>query len=138
MSFEIEGRLHKIFPTEQKTGTFQTREFVIEIASGNYPQVIKFQTTQEKCAVLDNYVEGAAVKVYFDLRGREWQGKYLTNLNAWRIDAGSDSGSAPSSNPNSSSFPTSEPASRPASAPSAFADFPSEPPPMPMADDLPF
>ena len=26
------------------------------------------------------------VKVAFDLRGREWNGKYLTNLNAWKVD----------------------------------------------------
>ena len=26
------------------------------------------------------------MKVYFDLRGREWNEKYFTNLNAWRVE----------------------------------------------------
>ncbi|MEL7119618.1 MAG: DUF3127 domain-containing protein [Bacteroidota bacterium] len=85
MSFEVEGKLHKAFPTENKTETFQAREFVIEVASGNYPQLVKFQLVQDKCALLDDYQEGEMIKVFFDLRGREWNGKYFTNLNAWRI-----------------------------------------------------
>jgi len=28
------------------------------------------------------------MKVHFDLRGREWNGKYFTNLNAWRLEKG--------------------------------------------------
>jgi len=62
MSFEVTGRLHKKFDTEKKTESFQAREFVIEV-DGQY-------------------------QVHFDLRGREWQGKYFTNLNAWRVEAG--------------------------------------------------
>jgi hypothetical protein len=85
MSFEIEGILHKIYDTESKTSSFQTREFVIT-TEGTYPQFVKFQLTQDKCGLLDSYKEGEKVKVYFDLRGREWQGKYFTNLNAWKMD----------------------------------------------------
>jgi single-strand DNA-binding protein len=90
MSFEIEGKLYRKFPTENKTGTFQAREFVIETESGNYPQLIKFQLVQDKCSLLDDYQEGEAIKVYFDLRGREWNDKFFTNLNAWRLDRPKD------------------------------------------------
>ncbi len=86
MSFEVEGKLYKKFPAENKTESFQAREFVIEIESGNYPQFIKFQLVQDKCNLLDDYKEGEIIRVFFDLRGREWQGKYFTNLNAWRLD----------------------------------------------------
>lgn len=86
MSFEVEGKLYKTYPTEQKTQSFQTREFAIEIMSGSYPQYIKFQLTQDKCGVIDEYKEGDMIKVYFDLRGREWQDKIFSNLNAWRIE----------------------------------------------------
>lgn len=85
MSFEIEGILHKVYETESKTASFQTREFVIT-TEGTYPQFVKFQLTQDKCGLLDSYKEGEKVKVYFDLRGREWQGKYFTNLNAWKME----------------------------------------------------
>ena len=86
MSFEIEGKLHKKFDTENKTATFQAREFVILISEDNYPQYIKFQLTQDRCALIDDYEEGKEIKVHFDLRGREWNEKYFTNLNAWRIE----------------------------------------------------
>lgn len=93
MAFEVEGRLHRIFPTEQKSASFSAREFVLEIPDGNYPQLIKFQAVQDRCSLLDNFREGDRVKVSFDLRGREWNGKYLTNLNAWRIEGVGSEGS---------------------------------------------
>lgn len=89
MSFEVEGKLYKKFDTENKTQSFQAREFVIEVSSGNYPQLIKFQLTQDRCNVIDEYKEGETIKVHFDLRGREWNGKYFTNLNAWRVEKAS-------------------------------------------------
>jgi hypothetical protein len=94
MAFEVEGKLHKIFPTESKSASFQAREFVLEVPDGNYPQMIKFQAVQDRCTMLDGYQEGDRVKVSFDLRGREWNGKYLTNLNAWRMEKAGESGSA--------------------------------------------
>lgn len=42
--------------------------------------------------MLDSYQEGDRVKVSFDLRGREWNGKYLTNLNAWRMERAGEAG----------------------------------------------
>lgn len=88
MAFEVEGKLYRKFDTEQKSSSFQAREFVLEVPDGNYPQLIKFQLVQDRCNLLDAFSEGDFVKVSFDLRGREWNGKYLTNLNAWRLDRG--------------------------------------------------
>jgi single-strand DNA-binding protein len=85
MAYELKGKLHKIFPTEKKTDSFQTRDMVIETQE-NYPQLIRFQLVQENCNVLDQMQEGIEVNVKFDLRGREWNGKYITNLQAWRVE----------------------------------------------------
>ncbi|MBY5957225.1 DUF3127 domain-containing protein [Membranicola marinus] len=86
-SFEISGKLFKKFETEQKTQSFSAREFVLEVNDNNYMQLIKFQLTQDRCGLLDPFEEGSEVKVHFDLRGREWNGKYFTNLNAWKLEA---------------------------------------------------
>ncbi len=86
MSFEVEGKLIKKYETESKSEKFQAREFVLEVASGNYPEFVKFQLTQDRCSLIDAFSEGEQMKVHFDLRGREWQGKYFTNLNAWRVE----------------------------------------------------
>ena len=121
-SFEIEGKLLKKYDTESKTQSFQAREFVIEIEDGNYPQFIKFQLTQDRCALLDSYEEGQPIKVHFDLRGREWQGKYFTNLNAWRLEAMQPA-------PTTTAPPT-----------AGDMNFPtaSDEPPVQVNDDLPF
>jgi len=85
MAYQATGRLHKVFDTEQKSASFAARDFVVEVADGKFPQMIKFQLVQDKCALIDDYTEGDEISVEFDLRGREWNDKYFTNLNAWRI-----------------------------------------------------
>jgi single-strand DNA-binding protein len=126
MAFDVEGKLHRIFSTEQKSASFSAREFVLEIPDGNYPQLIKFQAVQDRCGQLDNFQEGDQVKVSFDLRGREWNGKYLTNLNAWRVDRAGGADGASRTAPGTD-FPTDFPTD----------PFPKDAPPI-STDDLPF
>jgi single-strand DNA-binding protein len=95
MAYEATGKLIKKYEIESKSATFQTREFVIEMP-GNYPEFVKFQLTQERCSLVDPYNEGEEIKVTFDLRGREWQGKYFTNLNAWKVSGETGSTQTPS------------------------------------------
>lgn len=87
MSYEMKGKLHKKFDTDQKTDTFQARDFVVLQEDERYPQYIKFQLVQDRCNLIDNFEEGQDVVVHFDLRGREWNDKYFTNLNAWKVEA---------------------------------------------------
>ncbi len=110
MSYELTGKLLKKYDTENKTDTFQAREMVVETQDSQYVQFIKFQLTQDRCALLDEFNEGDQIKVHFDLRGREWNGKYFTNLNAWRLEkpaAGAAVASAPPASDDS--FPAAEP-----------------------------
>ena len=90
MAFDIEGKLYKKFDTQQVTDSFRKREFVVEIQDGAYPQLIKFQMTQNNCEKLDGFSEDNQVKVTFSLKGREYtkEGRtsYFTNLDAWRIE----------------------------------------------------
>ena len=122
MSFEITGRLHKKFDTENKTDSFQAREFVIVIDNSGYTNYIKFQLVQDRCALIDSYEEGQDIKVHFDLRGREWNDKYFTNLNAWRVEKPA-APEAPAGGP-----PTAD----------AFPAAGDEPPVEAADDDLPF
>jgi single-strand DNA-binding protein len=77
------------------------------VTSGNYPQLVKFQLVQDRCSMVDPFEEGDQLKIYFDLRGREWNGKYFTNLNAWRIEkAGEAPPEGPPPTEEEGSFPT--------------------------------
>ncbi len=96
MAFQVDGKLHKIFETEQKSEKFRAREFVIEIVDGNYPQMVKFQLTQDKCELIDDYNEADEITVHFNLRGREWNDRYFTNLDAWKIETAGAAKPAPS------------------------------------------
>jgi len=108
MSFEVLGKLHKKFDTERKSDKFQARDFVIELP-GQYPQLIKFQLTQDRCEIIDPYNEGDEIKVYFDLRGRQWEDKFFTNLNAWKIDKGASEPVGGDAGSGNSAFPSEEP-----------------------------
>lgn len=112
MSLQTTGTLHRVFPTKLKTDTFQAREFILEVQDGNYPQLVKFQLVQDRCGLIDNYAEGQEITVHFDLRGREWEGKYFTNLNAWRIEQALISGEGSSEKPRGTITPA-EPAPEP-------------------------
>jgi hypothetical protein len=85
----ITGTLKSVFDTKQVSATFSTREFVIE-STDQYPQTILFQLVQDKCDLIDSYVEGEEIVVEFNLRGKSWtnpQGelKYFNTLQAWKI-----------------------------------------------------
>ena len=116
MSFEISGRLAERFETQKVSDRFQKREFVLEIKStGNtgfeFVDFIKFQATQDKCSLLDQFGIDEEVKVSFNLRGRKWEkdGKvsFFTNLEAWRVEKvqnDSNASSTVSSAPGTDSF----------------------------------
>ncbi|WP_205501011.1 DUF3127 domain-containing protein [Rufibacter psychrotolerans] len=90
MSFDVQGRLHEIFDETQVSEKFRKREFVLEIPDGSYTQYAKFQLTQDKCGILDNYKKGDEVKVAFNLSGKPFTKNgttmYFTNLQAWRVE----------------------------------------------------
>lgn len=89
MSYTITGKVIQIGNTESVGANgFQKRQIVIETA-GQYPQQIAFELTKDKCSLADLYKVGQQVEVGFDLRGREYNGKYYTNLTAWKLNAAS-------------------------------------------------
>ncbi len=98
----VSGKLVEIFKTVKIKETFQKREFVLEYAANpKYPELVKFEMVQDKCALLDGFQVGQDVSVEFDLRGRKWtdpQGsvKYFNTLQAWRLSPADPSGGDPS------------------------------------------
>ncbi len=100
-TYEATGTIVSIMDTQQVSDTFKKREFAIEIPDGQYPQSVKFQLVQDKTALLDNYAVGQQVKVFFNLRGREYTRKndgskdYWVSLDCWRLERLSG-GAAPS------------------------------------------
>ena len=59
-------------------------EFVLSIGD-KYPQLVQFQVVNERVKFLDGAKPGQECEVKFDLRGREYNGKFYVSLNAWDI-----------------------------------------------------
>jgi hypothetical protein len=74
---------------------FSVREFVITTAD-KYPQEVIFQTVNDKMDVIAPYGEGQEVEVYFNVRGREYNGRYFNTLDAWKVQG---EAAAPSQQP---------------------------------------
>jgi hypothetical protein len=94
MSFETSGRLIAIMDVVRISDTFRKREFVIEHteqgSTMDFTDQLKFQLTQDRCSILDNFKINDEVRVSFRIRGRKWEkdGRtgYFTNLEAWKIE----------------------------------------------------
>ncbi len=89
--FKIKGTLKLKQAEQQVSDKFKKREFVLTESSSQYPQMLLFQLTQERCNLIENINEGDEIEVSFNLRGREWTNqqnevKYFNSLEAWKID----------------------------------------------------
>ena len=92
--FKIKATVKRVGQTAQVSEKFSKRELVVEIADDKYPQVVSFEFTQDKCALLDGIMEGQEVEVSFALRGREWTNengdvRVFNTLNGFRVEGGS-------------------------------------------------
>lgn len=163
MALELEGTLRQKLGVQSGTsarGAWAKQEFILEFPDGNFTSQACFTAWgQEKVAELDKYQIGDRIKVSFNLKSREFNGRWYNDLQIWRISpAGeatapaqpsfpaptSSSFPAPTGNPapsssfpapTSSSFPapTGNPAPYQAPAPT-LDDMPAED----ASDDLPF
>ena len=85
MSYQITGKLIKIYDENKVSDKFKKREFVIEKQDGNYTDSIKFQLVQDKTNLIDDFSLGNEITIDFNIKGNEWKDSYFVNLQAWRI-----------------------------------------------------
>src|SRR5690348_12834361 len=96
--FNITGTLKVKMAEQQVSERFRKRDFVITDNSSQYPQHITFQLVQDRCNLIDSFKEGDEIRVFFNLRGREWTPKdggpvkYFNTVEAWKIE---NAGTAP-------------------------------------------
>ncbi|QBG47969.1 DUF3127 domain-containing protein [Verrucomicrobia bacterium S94] len=88
MAYELSGKVKVILEPKTFASGFTVREFVVTVEDGKYPQDIILQVVQEKVSLLDSIEVGQEVTATFDIRGREYNGRYFNNLQAWKIESG--------------------------------------------------
>ncbi len=90
MALEITGKLSQILPLETgegKNGPWKKQFFVVEFMDGNYPKKVSMSLWGDKTDLLRNFQPGKDVKVSFNVESREYNGKWYTDVRAWRIEA---------------------------------------------------
>lgn len=85
-SYEFEGTVKEIFDTQTFPSGFTKREFVVTDDDERYPQDIKFGMIKNNCALLDSIHKSDRVRVTFSLRGNLYNGRYYTDLQAFKIE----------------------------------------------------
>ncbi len=117
MAYTLTGKIKLVLDPKTFDSGFTKREMVVTVEDGRYPQDILLEFVQDKVALLDDLQPGQEVTVSFDIRGREYNGRYYNNLQGWKIEAGQE-----------------DPAAAAGGAP---ADFPGDGPGT-YDDDIPF
>ena len=136
-ALEIEGKIKtKLTPRSGSSarGGWTSQDFVVEYQDGNYPADACITAFGDgKVRDLDRFQVGDAVKVSFNVRAREFNGRWYNDLRMWRISAPGAAPAAGASAPAVSGYaPAAGPA--PMAPPPSFDDMPAAGP----EDDLPF
>jgi|DEB19_MinimDraft_2_1074335.scaffolds.fasta_scaffold04183_2 hypothetical protein len=95
---DLKGKVILTLPVvtgEGKNGQWRKQEFLIETGD-QYPKKVMFGLMGTKIDQ-NPYSIGQEVVVSFDAESREYNGRYFTNLNAWKV---TPAGSAPSNQQN--------------------------------------
>ena len=132
MALELEGTLRQKLGVQSGTsarGQWAKQEFILEFPDGNFTAQACFTAWgQDKVAELDKYQVGDRIKVSFNLKAREYNGRWYNDLQIWRLAPAGQASAAPSA-PAQPAYPQA-PVSVP--QPPAF-----EAAPAPTLDDMP-
>jgi len=86
---EIIGTIKQIGQIQEFAKGFTKRDLVVK-TNEEYPQNLLVEFVKDKCSFLDNYNTGDYVKVFINLKGREWKNKdnevkYFNSIQGWKI-----------------------------------------------------
>ncbi|MDR2409917.1 MAG: DUF3127 domain-containing protein [Bacteroidales bacterium] len=89
MALEITGKVQQILPQQSgtgKNGAWSKREFIVETLE-QYPRKVCMSVWGEKSENLDQqYPVGTLVKASINIESREYNGKWYTDVRAWKVD----------------------------------------------------
>jgi hypothetical protein len=85
---EILGKLIVLLDTSTgigANGPWKKKMFVVETKE-KYPKKIAFTAWNEQADIAENLAAGAEIKISFSLESREYNGKWYTDVKAWKIE----------------------------------------------------
>ena len=85
MAYDMTGTVKLIEEAQVFASGFSKKCIVLTVEDGKYPQDVVFEFVQDSVAKLDAVNEGDIASITFDIRGREYNGRYFNNLVGWKI-----------------------------------------------------
>ena len=86
---DISGKIIAVLPQatgEGKNGTWRSQDYVLETAD-QYPKKVCFNLFGDKIDQFPIAMDDM-VTVHFDIESREYNGRWYTNIRAWKVDKG--------------------------------------------------
>jgi hypothetical protein len=87
---EITGKLIQKLPVQSGVSSsgnnWSKAEFVIETVE-QYPKKVCANLWGDRARALDQFQEGSLITVSFDLESREFNGRWYTDVKAWKVEA---------------------------------------------------
>ena len=139
MALEIEGTLAQKLPVQSGNsarGPWAKQEFILEYPDGNFTAKACFTAWgQDKVQDLGKYQVGDKVKVSFNLKSREYNGRWYNDLQIWKIAPAGAQPAAPAQQPAPQAKPAPQAAAWPQAPAPTLEDMPAD---SEGAEDLPF
>jgi hypothetical protein len=87
---EVTGKIIQVLPLQEGTSKagnpWKKRYYVLETQE-TYPKKIAFYVFgTDRVAQYEHIAVGATVRLSFDIESREYQGRWYTDVQGWRID----------------------------------------------------
>jgi hypothetical protein len=139
MALEIEGTLAQKLPVQSGNsarGPWAKQEFILEYPDGNFTAKACFTAWgQDKVQDLGKYQVGDKVKVSFNLKSREYNGRWYNDLQIWKIAPAGAQPAAPAQQPAPQAKPAPQAAAWQQAPAPTLEDMPAD---SEGAEDLPF
>lgn len=90
---QLKGKIIQVLDLqtgEGANGQWKKQEYVLETTDSKYPKKVVFSLWKDKIDEF-NLSEGQDVDVSIEIESREFNGRWYTNVQAWRLNSASNS-----------------------------------------------
>lgn len=89
MNLQIKGKIQQLLKPESGVSRagkeWKKQEFLIETVE-QFPRKVLFALLNDKVSALEKVKPGDEVEVFFNIESRDYNGRWYTNLTAWKIE----------------------------------------------------
>lgn len=97
MEIKLDGVVRELLPIQQgegRNGPWKKQQFILEVGDGQYPKHICIMVWGDKIEQF-RISEGETITAFVNIESREYNGRWYTDVKAWRVEKQSAEGAAP-------------------------------------------